>query len=199
MTAILLVRHGLSEWNALGRWQGWADPPLAPEGEEQARAAAHRVPPVDVVAASDLQRARRTAELLVPGDAPVVIDPGLRERHVGEFTGLTRPEIDGRWPGLLDGGFDGVDPPGAEPWPDVLARVRAALSGLAATAGVGTVLAVSHGGVIARLERELGATVDRVPNLAGRWIHVDGSRISAGERVLLVDPDAAPITTPQAL
>lgn len=193
------MRHGLSEWNAAGRWQGWADPPLAALGEEQARSAAERVGAVDVVVTSDLQRARRTAELLAPAAGPVRIDAGLRERDVGAFTGLTRDEIDVRFPGVLD--THPVVPPGGEAWPAVLARVRSALARIAADAAGRVVLAVSHGGVIAGLERHLDVAAGPVPNLAGRWfdVAVDGDRIEAGERVLLVDPDVAPVTTPRAL
>jgi len=197
MTRILLVRHGLSEWNAAGRWQGWADPPLAPLGEEQARSAAERVGAVDVVVASDLQRARRTAELLAPAAVRVRIDAGLRERDVGAFTGLTRSEIEDRFPGALD--VHPVVPPGGEQWAAVLGRARSALVRIAADAAGRVVLAVSHGGVIGALERHLDVAVGPVPNLAGRWLDVDGDRIAAGDRVLLVDPDVAPVTTPQAL
>lgn len=197
MTRILLVRHGLSEWNAAGRWQGWADPPLAPVGEEQARSAAERLVDVDVVVASDLRRARRTAELLAPAAGPVRVDAGLRERDVGEFTGLTRPEIEARFPGVLD--THPVVPPGGEPWATVLGRVRSALARVAADAAGRTVLAVSHGGVIAALERQLDLADGPVPNLAGRWLDVEGDRIAAGGRVLLVDPHVAPVTTPRAL
>jgi broad specificity phosphatase PhoE len=197
MTRILLVRHGLSEWNAAGRWQGWADPPLAPLGEEQARSAAGRVGAVDVVVASDLQRARRTAELLAPAAGPVRVDAGLRERDVGAFTGLTRDEIEVRFPGVLD--THPVVPPGGEPWPAVLARVRSALARIAADADGRVVLAVSHGGVIGSLERHLEVGAGPVPNLAGRWFDVDGERVEPGDRVLLVDPDVAPVTTPRAL
>ncbi len=56
---LLLVRHGQSEWNAAGRWQGQADPPLTDLGRAQARAAARAIGGVDAVFASDLQRARR--------------------------------------------------------------------------------------------------------------------------------------------
>ena len=64
MTRILLVRHGLSEWNEAGRWQGWADAPLSEVGMQQARAAADAVGAVDGIVASDLSRAVVTAEII---------------------------------------------------------------------------------------------------------------------------------------
>ena len=105
-TRVLLVRHGQSEWNAEGRWQGQADPPLTDLGRLQAREAAGALGTVDAVWASDLQRAVETATVIADqlGVGPVVVDPDLRERDAGEFSGLTRPEIAARFPGYLDDG-----------------------------------------------------------------------------------------------
>ncbi|HEX8581069.1 MAG TPA: histidine phosphatase family protein, partial [Acidimicrobiales bacterium] len=79
---VLLVRHGQSVWNAEGRWQGQLDPPLSDVGAEQARAAAAHLDGVVAVATSDLDRARRTAEILAEalGVGPAIVEPGLRER-----------------------------------------------------------------------------------------------------------------------
>ena len=199
MTRILLVRHGLTEWNAAGRWQGWADAPLSDVGLQQARQAADAVGAVDAVISSDLSRALITAEIIseVIGVGPVQIEPGLRERDVGEFEGLTTPEIRQRFPGALDS--SPVDPPGAEPVDTLWARVHDALRRLAELYEGADVLAVSHGGVIRQLERELGIRPDPVPNLGGRWIDVEGDRLVPGERVLLIDADDAPVSVPRAL
>src|SRR3954468_14410566 len=58
MAHLLFVRHGQSEWNAAGRWQGWADPPLSELGETQAAQAAERLTGLDLAGAvsSDLLR-----------------------------------------------------------------------------------------------------------------------------------------------
>src|SRR3954449_978711 len=78
---VLFVRHGQSEWNALGRWQGQADPPLSDLGRAQARAAAHSLGALDAIFASDLQRAAETAAIISAaiGVGPVLVEPDLRE------------------------------------------------------------------------------------------------------------------------
>src|SRR3954464_6700209 len=88
---VLLVRHGQSEWNAVGRWQGQADPPLSDLGRAQARAAARSLGSLDAVYASDLQRATETALIIAEqiGIGPVILDPDLRERDAGQWSGLT--------------------------------------------------------------------------------------------------------------
>ena len=104
MTRVLLIRHGQSEWNADGRWQGQADPPLTDLGRHQALHAARNLGTVDAIVASDLQRASETALIIAEalGVGPVVLEPGLRERDAGEWSGLTRAEIERDWPGYLD-------------------------------------------------------------------------------------------------
>ena len=156
---LLVVRHGQSTWNADGRWQGQADPPLSPLGEQQAAAAGRTLHACDAVFSSDLVRAARTAEIIADsvldgGRAAVVADARIRERNAGEWTGLTRREIEQRDPGALG---EGRRPPGFEPDTELSARALAALTEFAATLADGaTALVVTHGGVIRSLERSLG-------------------------------------------
>ena len=203
MTRVLLVRHGQSEWNADGRWQGQADPPLTDLGRQQAFHAARNLGVVDAIVASDLQRASETAMIISGslGVGPVVLDPGLRERDAGEWSGLTRAEIERDWPGYLDppptnGAATDPEagrrrPPSWEPDDHVLARALAALAGIPALAPDGEVIAVTHGGLIYVLEGELGAPFERLANLGARWIEIGpgGALVRLGERVILVDPD----------
>src|SRR5581483_10508431 len=118
MTRVLAVRHAQSVWNAEGRWQGHADPPLSDRGRADARAAARVIEGmVERVAASDLLRALETAEIvgdaLLLGDVDIV--PDLREIDIGAWSGLTREEIEERWPGGIEGWRSGdFAPPGAE-------------------------------------------------------------------------------------
>lgn len=186
MTRILLVRHGQSEWNALGRWQGQADPPLSPLGRRQALAASERVGTVDLIVSSDLERAAQTAAIMSEalGVGPVLVDPAFRERDAGEWSGLTRIEIDEQWPGFLD---DRRRPPGFETDASLLARVLDGLARLERDHRGAEILLVAHGGLVYVLEQEHGLAFERLPNLAARQVTHRGDRIEMGERVHLVD------------
>lgn len=204
-TTLLLVRHGQSTWNADGRWQGSADPPLSDLGRAQAEAAAPAAAPVDAVVASDLQRARVTAELMAAAlrAGPVSVDPRLRERDVGELTGLTRAEIDERHPGLLDRQNASLTADGrfGETAEVLNARVLAVLWRLAEVHDGRRVLVVTHGGVVRSLERSLGIEPDPLPNLGGREVGLDVATraLDVGQRVLLLDPGEVAVTVPRQL
>ena len=192
-----MLRHGQSEWNALGRWQGQADPPLSELGERQAAAAADNLPRFDAVVASDLDRAVQTATILAEraGLGPVRTDPALRERAAGEWEGLDRTQIEEAWPGYL---AERRRPPGFENDDVLLDRTEAALSRLVAEFGGKQLLVVCHGGVIRAHERRLGEQDgDRVPNLGGRWLHHDPTDdFTLGDRIVLIDENVtAPAET----
>lgn len=195
---LLLVRHGESTWNAVSRWQGQADPPLSPFGERQAEDAAARlaeITSITAVWASNLIRARRTGDLIAKhlGIAQVREEPRLRERDVGAWSGLTRDEIEERWPGYLAARRS---PPDFEGDDELLARTRAGLAAAVDGSGPGDVLVVTHGGVIRTIERSLGAIPERLPNLGGRWLLADTpTDLSLGERVVLLEPDE--VTVPR--
>ncbi len=194
MLRVLIVRHGQSEWNALGRWQGQADPPLTELGLQQAAHAAQHVGAVDAVVASDLERSRTTAEIVAEliGIGPVLVEPGFRERDAGEWQGLTKAEIAEAWPGYLD---DRRRPPGFEADEAFQARIFAGLDRVRGHVPDGDVLVVAHAGVIYQVESVLGADFQRLPNLGGRWIEAEADGPwRLGERVVLVDPDE--ITVP---
>lgn len=197
-TRVLVVRHGQSVWNADGRWQGHADPPLSALGAQQARAAADALGTLDAVVASDLVRALDTATIIAAalGIGPVDVDPRLRESDAGEWTGLTRHEIEAAFPGWL---AEGRRPPSFEHWEHVAERAAHALRDLAARHPGGDVLVVSHSGVIRSLERRLGAPSPLVANLGGTWFQVADGAVTAGERVVLVDPQRVTVTTPPQL
>lgn len=178
MPLITLVRHGETDWNLERRIQGTTDVPLNDTGRDQARDAAEALraelpddAPV-VVVASDLARARETAEIIAEtlGVAAPRLYAELRERDYGEAEGVLVADFRIRW----GQGHEAVVP-GAEPWPDVRARgvrgmrrIARDLQDLVAA----SVVAVSHGAMIGELIRH--ATDDALP-LPGERI-LNGSR-----------------------
>ncbi|MFL5738235.1 MAG: histidine phosphatase family protein [Actinomycetota bacterium] len=193
MTSLLVIRHAQSTWNAERRWQGWADVPLSELGERQAAGAAARLRDAGLVSAvaSDLRRARRTAELISEGLGlgPVRVDEGFRERDVGEWSALAAEEMEERFPGQRDAWRDGkLDrPPGGESTQQVLERVDAALAKLRDQPS--PLLIVSHGGVIRALERRAGLEPRAIAVLSGRWFALDGGELVPGDPVAAGDDE----------
>ncbi|MCP5026831.1 MAG: histidine phosphatase family protein [Actinomycetia bacterium] len=187
-TQLLLVRHGQSEWNALGRWQGQADPPLTNHGRVQAAQAGEKLGMFDAIASSPQQRALETATILAQsiGVGPVLVDDDLRERGAGEWSGLTRVEIDSEWPGYLD---EGRRPPAFEADEPLLDRVTSALLRLGDRARGGQVLVVCHGGVIGIVHYHHGERHRRIPNLGAQWVLAHSGQIQLGDEVELIDPE----------
>jgi broad specificity phosphatase PhoE len=166
-------------------------------GVAQAQAAMGALPRVAALFSSDLVRSVRTAEILGgPAGLRPRLEGRLRERHAGEWTGLTRVEIEEQWPGYL-AGHD--RPPGYEDDRSLLDRALAALDAIAGELPGATVAAVSHGGLIRTVERHLGVDAPPLPNLGGRWVVLDGRERRAGDRVLLVDPDSVEVTVPRSI
>ncbi|MGA8979636.1 MAG: histidine phosphatase family protein [Pedococcus sp.] len=102
---ILLVRHGETEHNAGGVWQGQLDTPLSEAGLEQARASGRAIAayrPVRVVA-SDLSRAAVTGEHVArAAGVEVTLDPRWREIHVGQWQGLHTTQVRAGYAELLE-------------------------------------------------------------------------------------------------
>lgn len=97
MTTLLLVRHGETDWNAEGRLQGHTDRPLNEVGRRQAATLAEQLAGdgIGAIYASDLARARETAEIVATRlGLPVALDPDLREKNWGSWEGLTAGERD---------------------------------------------------------------------------------------------------------
>jgi probable phosphoglycerate mutase len=185
-TRLLVVRHGRSEWNTLGRWQGHADIALDRTGELQAVAAAEVLGQFDAIWASDLARAHRTAQIVAEllGVGPVRTDVRLRERDVGPWEGLTHQEVERGWPGFLQ---ERRRPDGFEDEEPAATRMLAAFVDIAAEHPGGEVLVVSHGGVIRAAQRAAHApSAPHVPNLSGAWFEVRGDQVRAGEIVHLL-------------
>ena len=167
MATLLLVRHGETDWNAEGRLQGHTDRPLNEHGRRQARALAERLAGDDIAAvyASDLARARETAEILgAKLGLPVVLDAGLRERDWGNWEGLTGSER------------DRVDHVG-EPADEHAERVLAAVRGIAERHPGARIVVVTHGGSLRRVQAATyGMALPVVENCAVWAVaHEDGT------------------------
>jgi probable phosphoglycerate mutase len=158
---LLLWRHGRTEWNATGRFQGHLDPPLDDEGRRQASLVAslladglHEDGSV-VVVSSDLRRAADTAQALTALiGAPLRTDPRLREHGLGCWEGLTRDEVADQYPDQFADWLAGrpVQGRGGEEPAAVAARAVAALAELPEAE---LAVVVTHGGTAGRLLEQL--------------------------------------------
>lgn len=154
-----LVRHGETEWNLSGRWQGHADAPLTDRGEAQARALGERFRGqiFDVCYTSDLGRAVRTTELILgPSGMQFETDERLRERDLGVIQGLTTKEMLKRCPEVYEAfrikGPDYLVPEG-ESFRQFHERCVEALEDFASRHQGERVLLVTHGGVLGAIFR----------------------------------------------
>jgi probable phosphoglycerate mutase len=157
-TTILLIRHGETAWNAERRLQGHLDIPLNGEGERQAALLAEALAgePLDVLVASDLARARQTAQAVATlRGLPLQVEPGLRERGYGGFEGLLYAEIEQRFPREFAAwqarNVDAELPEGkniGETFRAFFARATGAILALANRHPGKTLALVAHGGVL---------------------------------------------------
>jgi broad specificity phosphatase PhoE len=165
MTTLLLVRHGETDWNREGRWQGGSNTSLNDLGREQARKLAAELDgDIDVIYSSDLARARETAEIVAAKlGLEVRVDPRLRERSFGSWEGLTMPEIEERFADShrrwREGEGPGADD--AEKFEDFSARVNDFLADVLRLHTGEQVLVISHGGSI-RVIHALAAGLEYV-------------------------------------
>ena len=192
MTTVYLARHGESDWNAEGRWQGNADRPLTDLGRRQAEELAERLAsvPLDAVYSSDLRRARDTAEAVAAGHGlEVRALPALREVDVGSWSGLSRPEVEERFPEAFsrwrDGGQGWED---GETYERMTERVVAAVLEIAAAHPDGAVLVVAHGGPIRALHAvALGLDISEHRRLKPVAVNAKLSRLTIEDGRLAVD------------
>jgi broad specificity phosphatase PhoE len=183
---LILVRHGVTDWNREGRWQGRLDPPLSESGRHEASLVAARIaadPDLrpERVLASTLARATETATVI--GHAVGVAiepEPRLVEIGAGEWEGRTHAELE-----ATDGErylawrtTPGYGPPGGEPLSEAAERARTLLEDLRASSAW-PVLLVSHGGILRYLARQL---LDLDPERA-EALDVDNASISSAVRV----------------
>lgn len=148
-----LVRHGLTDWNAVGRIQGQSDIPLNEEGRRQARLLASRLLDEkeyhwNYVITSGLMRAEETGKIIADKlDIPLLEpDSRIKERAFGQVEGLTALEREAKWGkdwNLLELGQEKEE--------GIRARALAFLQDLEGKYGDSNVLVVTHGGLLAQL------------------------------------------------
>jgi probable phosphoglycerate mutase len=148
VTRLILVRHGETEANLAGRVQGRGNDPLTPRGEQQVRAVAARFKreghPVEAIYSSSLLRARLTADAISEAlNLPLRLRDGLQEMNIGDLEGASPAEMHAAAPRALDDGY-----PGGETLREFVERIMGAFYGIAMAHTGGTVIVVSHGGVI---------------------------------------------------
>ena len=168
---VFVARHGETDWNAAGRWQGHTDVPLNERGRAKAKAMAAllREARLAGVVAIDLSRARETGSI-VAGELGIPLaydDRDLRERGFGVFEGLTRAECEAQHPEAWRAWLEHRRPPERGEALEVLtARVVAAVGRAAErVAREGEpALVVTHGGalrsVVASVTGELPPLVE---------------------------------------
>ena len=158
---ITLLRHGLCEGEAEGRYIGHTDAPLTGEGRRQLAQMRedYAYPRADALFVSPLLRCRETASLLYPGQTPIVLE-GLKEYFFGEFENKSPQELEHhplflRWLA----GESGLTPPFAEELGAFQRRICGTFTRFAdgmLKAGVESSVAITHGGAVMALLAAFG-------------------------------------------
>jgi broad specificity phosphatase PhoE len=157
MTELWLVRHGQTDWNIAGRYQGQADIPLNEAGIQQANQAATKLvgKTFSALYSSDLSRAYRTAKIIsISVGLPVRIDQRLREINQGAWEGLNYKQVVARFSPKEELSIEDITnerAPGGESIYQVAERMKLAADDIAAQHNGDAVLVVSHGLAIATL------------------------------------------------
>jgi broad specificity phosphatase PhoE len=154
---LVLLRHGRTAWNAERRFQGQADPPLDEVGRAQAYEVAALVAAIRParIVTSDAQRAVATAEIVAEAcGLRAEIEPRFRERSLGHWEGLTRDEVEQRYPDEFAEWVSGQDVSsrGGESRLEVAARARAAFDELDVD---GLLVVVTHSATAMALTSDL--------------------------------------------
>lgn len=172
---LIIVRHGESEWNRIGRYQGQQDAPLSELGARQAGALARRLThePIDAIFASPLQRAAKTAQAIAQHhpSVPFQFEPALLEIHHGDWEGLMAEEVMQRYgDGLREWRSHPTraQMPGGESFTNILKRVLDFKDRLCEEHHRQNVLISTHDVVVKILVADaLGMNMDRINRI---WV-----------------------------
>ena len=161
MTEIIIIRHGETEWNKTGRFQGHSDVPLSAEGRTQAAALGKNlvVDHVDAIYASDLTRAMETAAPLAQRfGLEVISDPQLRELNFGAWEGRNFNDVNAENPNAMKNFYtdpEQADIPESEPFPEFQRRIAGRVREIVAQERGKRIVIVSHGASIRILLADL--------------------------------------------
>ncbi len=152
MSTLLLVRHGITEFNSTRRFAGYTDIEMSAAGYRQAERLRERLADekIDAVYSSDLKRALVTAEVISSRHKlDIITCPELREVNYGNVEGLTFEEISRLYPEVAES-IISFSPqlkfPGGESFEGFIERTSKFLDKLERHAPEQTILIVSHSG-----------------------------------------------------
>lgn len=164
-TTIYLIRHGITDWNEAGKYQGLSDIPLNKKGEEEAIKVGKELShvPFSTLYSSPLIRAHATArEIAKHHDLPIQLVEGLKERSYGDFEGMTFNEIE-RHPYFqkhLRKNWYLLGAPNGESFEESTKRVGKTLATIVSKHANETIGIVAHGGVIKSIGHHIGHIAD---------------------------------------
>jgi len=176
------LRHGQTQWNIEGRFQGHTDIPLNELGLTQAHEAATILAgcPIDLVVASPLIRARRTAEIVAAQlGRTLLFDDELKERHFGRFEGLVVNEVKAKLGLQPHERLVKHLPPDAEQWHETRARTVRVMGKWLTLHPGRTLLFVAHGGLFDALHELTFGTRIEPTHVPYHWRH-DGRAWACG-------------------
>jgi broad specificity phosphatase PhoE len=156
--SFLCLRHGATDWNRQGRFQGRTDNPLNDDGIAQAHAAAEKLRAVELehVVSSPLLRAVQTAQIIANiASRAVTIDPGLIELDFGSFEGKPVRELMMRHGANGAQGLVDMLPADSEPWADVASRAMRSVGHWLDRHPRGEILFVCHDAVMQAMAQTL--------------------------------------------
>ncbi|MBK8822285.1 MAG: alpha-ribazole phosphatase [Anaerolineales bacterium] len=154
---LLLTRHGQTDWNIAGRYQGQSDVPLNQTGQTQAAQIAKRLSTetIHAIYTSDLSRAANTAQAIVDfHQLEIKKDSRLRELSFGDWEGMTYKEMSAHSPDLFSKWMTdsmNISTPNGETLTQLAARVKSAFDQIKDDHKDQTVLVVSHSGALQSL------------------------------------------------